>query len=49
MSKGVSLDRLRDISRQRSIRTSNPAPVPIDRDNDRGSDRIERVEWPIPS
>jgi len=49
MSKGVSLDRLRDISRQRSIRTSNPAPVPIDRDKGDGTDRIERVEWPIPS
>jgi hypothetical protein len=47
MTKRVSLDRLRDISKQRSIR--RPVHVKIDRMEDRDELPTAKVEWPIPS
>jgi hypothetical protein len=41
MTKRVSLDRLRDISKQRSIRRP-PAAV------DHGAEAADRIEWPVP-
>jgi len=49
MSKPASLGRLRDISKQRSIRRPLLVPVPIDLVDDRADVAITRIEWPIPN
>jgi hypothetical protein len=41
-----SLERLRDISKQRSIR--RPLLVPVPSDVDDGNVRASLTEWPIP-
>jgi len=48
VSKAVSLDRLRDISRQRSTQRLQSARVSVEGDKAAGEQRTERVEWPIP-
>jgi hypothetical protein len=49
MSKSPSLGRLRDISKQRSIRRPLLVPVPKDTPDDPADFVPCRVEWPIPS
>lgn len=49
MSKPASLGRLRDISKQRSIRRPLLIPVPIDGLEDRGDIAVTRIEWPVPN
>jgi hypothetical protein len=47
MTKPVSLDRLRDISKQRSIR--RPQAIRSDRRTDvEGEDQLAAIEWPVP-
>ena len=47
MTKHVPLDRLRDLSRQRSFgRRARPAD-PAERAEDKAESPEERVEWPI--
>lgn len=47
MTKRVSLDRLRDISRQKSIR--RPAiPPNCDRQGEEGEVQLAAIEWPVP-
>ena len=48
MSKPASLGRLRDITKERSIRRPLLIPVPIDPVEDR-LDAMTKVEWPIPN
>jgi hypothetical protein len=48
MTKPASLERLRDISRQRAIRRPLLMPVPADYGEDRGDLPATKVEWPIP-
>jgi hypothetical protein len=48
MSRPPSLGRLRDISKQRSIR--RPLLVPVSNEPEQSSDLAPiRIEWPIPS
>jgi hypothetical protein len=49
MTKQVSLDRLRDISKQRAIRRPILVPLPIEGIEDRGEARKTKIEWPVPS
>ena len=46
MSRRVPLDRLRDVSKQRSIRRPGWSQAPSERREDDG-DLALRVEWPI--
>jgi hypothetical protein len=46
MTKRVSLDRLRDISRPRSIRRPPPVEAPFNRDRDEVL--TAAIEWPVP-
>jgi hypothetical protein len=48
MKKRVSLDRLRDISKQRSIRT--PQALRLDRraPSEEGEVQMAAIEWPVP-
>jgi hypothetical protein len=48
MSRPASLERLRDISKQRSIRRPLLIPVPNDPVEDYGETRTTKVEWPVP-
>jgi hypothetical protein len=47
MSKAAPLNRLRDITRQRSIRRPLLIPVPVEGVD--GDVSARRAEWPIPS
>nr|NUR36851.1 hypothetical protein [Sphingomonas sp.] len=49
MTKRASLDRLSDISKQRSIRRPILVPLPIEGVEDRPEARKTKVEWPIPN
>lgn len=49
MSKSPSLGRLRDISKQRSIRRPLLMPVPSEAPDERAEFVSARVEWPIPN
>jgi hypothetical protein len=49
MTRPVSLGRLRDISRQRSIRRPLLVPVPTDRVDDNCDALETRIEWPVPN
>jgi hypothetical protein len=46
MSRPASLERLRDISKQRSIRRPLLVPVPSDREDQQVPESL--AEWPIP-
>jgi hypothetical protein len=46
MAKRIPLDRLRDISRQRSTRTPHPAQRPED-SSEANAPELEKIEWPI--
>lgn len=48
MSRPVSLNRLSDISKQRSIRRPILVPLPIEGIDDRAIEPKTKVEWPIP-
>lgn len=48
MSRAPSLGRLRDISKQRSIRRPLLVPVPNELEQS-GEIATTRIEWPIPS
>ena len=48
MSRSASLERLRDISKQRSIRRPLLIPVPADSAEDHFETRTTRIEWPVP-
>ena len=47
MSRPASLDRLKDISKQRSIRRGLLVPVPAERDEGGDDVRVTKIEWPI--
>ena len=47
MSKQVSLDRLRDISKQRSTRRPLLVVVPIDGVENCGDFEPTKIEWPV--
>ena len=47
MSKPASLERLKDISKQRSIRRGLLVPVPPEGADDAGDRRVTKIEWPI--
>ncbi|HEX8937690.1 MAG TPA: hypothetical protein VF776_05430 [Sphingomicrobium sp.] len=49
MSRPASLERLRDISKQRSIRQPILVPLPIDGVRELGDAPPTKVEWPIPN
>ena len=49
MSRQVSLDRLSDISKRRSIRRPILVPLPIEGVEDRPDAKPTKVEWPVPS
>ena len=49
MTRPVSLTRLRDISRQRSIRRPLLVPLPIPGVEDAGDAVPTKVEWPVPN
>jgi hypothetical protein len=49
VSRPASLERLRDISRQRSIRRPILVPLPIDGVAEPGESEPTKVEWPVPS
>jgi hypothetical protein len=49
MSRPASLERLRDISKQRSIRRPILVPLPIDGVEDRGDAPPTKIEWPVPN
>jgi hypothetical protein len=48
MTRPASLDRLREISRQRTIRRPLLIPVPNEPEDQR-QDRVAKVEWPVRS
>ena len=47
MSKRASLNRLRDISKQRAIRRPILVPLPIEDVEDRPDAKPTKVEWPV--
>lgn len=47
MTKQASLNRLREISKQRSIRRPILVPLPIEGLEDRPDSKPTKVEWPI--
>lgn len=47
MIKPASLERLRDISKQRSIRRPLLVPVPSDYSENAPDHRVTKIEWPI--
>ena len=49
MSRQVSLDRLSDISKRRSILRPILVPLPIEGVEDRPDAKPTKVEWPIPN
>jgi hypothetical protein len=49
MTKRASLDRLKDISKQRSIRRAILVPLPIEGVEDRPDAPKTKVEWPVPN
>ena len=49
MSKRAPLNRLSDISKQRSIRRPILVPLPIEGVADAGDKPKTKIEWPIPS
>ena len=49
MSRSVSLDRLRDISKTREIRRPLLIPVQTDRGEKHREVQVGKIEWPIPS
>jgi hypothetical protein len=49
MTKRTSLDRLRDISKQRTIRRPVLVPLPIEGVDDSDEVPKTRVEWPLPN
>ncbi|HEV8406733.1 MAG TPA: hypothetical protein VGQ34_02270 [Sphingomicrobium sp.] len=48
MTKPASLDRLRDISKQRSIRRLPIIRPDDDRPKGEGEIQMARIEWPVP-
>jgi hypothetical protein len=48
MTRPVPLGRLRDISKQRTIRKALLVPLPIDGVEDSCDTRKTKVEWPVP-
>jgi hypothetical protein len=49
LTRQASLGRLRDISKQRSIRRPVLVPLPIEGVEDLGDREPTKVEWPVPS
>jgi len=49
VSKEAPLGRLREISKQRSIRKPILVPLPIEGVEDRPGAKPTKVEWPVPS
>ena len=49
MTKPVSLGRLRDISKQRSIRRPLLVPVSDAHRNESTDAEVTKIEWPIPN
>lgn len=49
MTKRMSLDRLKDISKQRSIRRPILVPLPIEGVEDKPDAARTKVEWPVPN
>jgi hypothetical protein len=49
MTKRSSLDRLKDISKQRSIRRPILVPLPIEGVEDQADLPRTKVEWPVPN
>ena len=49
MTKPVSLGRLRDISKQRSIRRPLLVPVSDAHRDEAGEGEATKIEWPIPN
>jgi hypothetical protein len=49
MTRPASLSRLRDISKQRTIRRPLLVPLPIEGVEDQGDLPPTKVEWPVPS
>lgn len=49
MTKPVSLNRLSEISKQRSIRRPLLVPVPDEPLEDKGERPATKVEWPVPN
>ena len=49
MTKPVSLNRLSEISKQRSIRRPLLVPVPDEPVEDKGERPATKVEWPVPN
>jgi hypothetical protein len=47
MIKPASLERLRDISKQRSIRRPLLVPVSSDHNENAPDQRVTKIEWPI--
>jgi hypothetical protein len=48
LTRQASLGRLRDISKQRSIRRPVLVPLPIEGVEDLGDREPTKVEWPVP-
>jgi len=49
MTKPASINRLREISRQRSIRRAVLVPLPIEGVDDSADAPRTKVEWPVPN
>ena len=49
MTRPVSLNRLSEISKRRSIRRPLLVPVPDDPVEDKGERPATKVEWPLPN
>jgi hypothetical protein len=49
MTKRTALERLKDISKQRSIRRPILVPLPIEGVEDRPDAPRTKVEWPVPN
>jgi len=49
MTKPASIDRLREISKQRTIRRAVLVPLPIEGVDDSGDAPRKKVEWPVPN
>lgn len=49
MTRPVSLNRLSEISKQRSIRRPLLVPVPNDPVDEKDEKPVTKVEWPVPN
>ena len=49
MTRPIPLNRLSEISRQRSIRRPLLVPVPDDPVDEKGEKPATKVEWPLPN